>query len=572
MLYQCHRGVWILAAGCLVLAGCASPSQRTVGSQSAGSADAKSVIHNGNDVNPHQVSAYAHYAQAMIYDMDDEPELAEQELSKAALDDPSNVDLVLELTRRYLQEKQPEKAQEILTRAIAVPGASGELFARLAVVYSRLGKDDQAVQASQTAIKRSPDALDGYRTLFFIYLQKGRPKEALKVLDDAVHRPDVSPEFGVGLVEMYATLERQAPSEKSEIDANALAALNRVAEQHPAGLQLRMKLADDYNLLGDTTNAERIYLQLLESNGDIPGLREKLVDIYWREKDYDKAREQLESMVQEDPANAAAYFRLGAIADEEKKFSDAADYYQKALLLSDDAEELYYELARVQINLNRPKDALDTLKRAKSHPKFAGGFTPEILTALAYDREKDYTNALNHFTAAEVIAKTSKPELLTADFYFDQGAAYERVGNYDDAEKCFQKTLALEPESAEALNYLGYMWAEHGIKLDKALELIQKAVHLEPKSAAYLDSLGWVLYKLNRPSEALPNEQKAIEYSEEPDATLYDHLGDIYAALKQTDKAREAWQRSISVEPNAEVRKKLEKAGGTLGSNTGPGK
>jgi tetratricopeptide (TPR) repeat protein len=92
--------------------------------------------------------------------------------------------------------------------------------------------------------------------------------------------------------------------------------------------------------------------------------------------------------------------------------------------------------------------------------------------------------------------------------------------------------------------------------------LIEKAVKLEPKSAAYVDSLGWVLYKLDRPQEALPQIQKAIALSEEADATLYDHLGDIYAALKQPDKAREAWRKSLAVEPNDQIRKKIDQAAG----------
>src|SRR5262249_36975871 len=113
-------------------------------------------------------------------------------------------------------------------------------------------------------------------------------------------------------------------------------------------------------------------------------------------------------------------------------------------------------------------------------------------------------------------------------------------------------------DSAEAQNYLGYMWAEHDMKLDKARELIEKAVKAEPKNAAYLDSLGWVLLKLRQPKDAVVYALKAVELSEEPDAALYDHLGDIYAALKETDKARDAWNKSLSVEPNEEIRKKLE--------------
>ncbi len=102
------------------------------------------------------------------------------------------------------------------------------------------------------------------------------------------------------------------------------------------------------------------------------------------------------------------------------------------------------------------------------------------------------------------------------------------------------------------------MWADRGEHLDHARELIEKAVKAEPKNAAYLDSLGWVLYKLNRPKEALPYLLKALQFSEEEDATLYDHVGDIYAALGQTDKARDSWRKSLKLEASDQVRKKLE--------------
>ena len=66
-----------------------------------------------------------------------------------------------------------------------------------------------------------------------------------------------------------------------------------------------------------------------------------------------------------------------------------------------------------------------------------------------------------------------------------------------------------------------------------------------------------MLYKLDRPSEALGWLQKAIEHSEEPDATLYDHLGDVYAAMDKLPEAQEAWRKAISLEPNKEIEKKL---------------
>ena len=92
-------------------------------------------------------------------------------------------------------------------------------------------------------------------------------------------------------------------------------------------------------------------------------------------------------------------------------------------------------------------------------------------------------------------------------------------------------------------------------------DVLNVATKTEPKNAAYLDSLGWVLFKLHQPKEALGYTLKAVELSEEPDATLYDHLGDIYTALNEPEKARDAWTKSLAVESNEQIRKKLENGG-----------
>jgi len=88
--------------------------------------------------------------------------------------------------------------------------------------------------------------------------------------------------------------------------------------------------------------------------------------------------------------------------------------------------------------------------------------------------------------------------------------------------------------------------------------LIEKAVKLEPRNGAYLDSLGWVLFKLHQPEEALPWLLKAQQYTPEADATVLDHLGEVYMALHQTGKAIEAWKKSFSIEASDAVKRKLD--------------
>jgi tetratricopeptide (TPR) repeat protein len=302
---------------------------------------------------------------------------------------------------------------------------------------------------------------------------------------------------------------------------------------------------------------------LLKRLPDTPGIRERvranLAEIYLQSSDHKLAAEQLEAIIREDPTNPQAYYFLGRFALEANKSAEAAENFSKMVLLSPEFEPAYYLLAMAQIDINKPADAVATLEKARK--KFAPSFALEFWTATALSRQKNYSDALKHYTAAEVMAKAADSKQLDERFYFEVGATYERKGDYEEAEKYFEKCLTLAPDFAEAQNYLGYMWAEHGTKLDKAKELIEKATKAQPKNAAYLDSMAWVLFKLNQPNEALTYALKAVDLCEPPDATLFDHVGDIYAALKQVDKAREAWSKSVALEPNPEVRKKLDSSG-----------
>jgi tetratricopeptide (TPR) repeat protein len=262
--------------------------------------------------------------------------------------------------------------------------------------------------------------------------------------------------------------------------------------------------------------------------------------------------------LRDNPTNPQVYYLLGNLAFDEKKFDEAASHFAKALLFNPGLEPAYYDLARLQVALNKPQEALNTLRLARA--RFPANFFVEFYTGVAHSALKQYTEAVNSYTAAEIQGKASDPSLLSHVFYFQLGAAYERCTNYAEAERQLRKCLEKAPDFAEALNYLGYMWAERGENLQEALQMIEKAVKAEPKNAAFLDSLAWVLFKLKRVNEALDFMLQAVQHSEKPDATLYDHLGDIYAALGRKEDARSAWQQSLEVETNESIKKKLDTA------------
>jgi tetratricopeptide (TPR) repeat protein len=547
----------------MLLVGCASTQSPPIPHASADAFDTPVTPETGTDLPAEKIAqAHAHYSAGVVHEMNDETDAALREYYVAAEGDPDDEGLILEVTRRLLQARHPDKALELLSRAAARPGASGAIYARLGMVYGQLGKSEQAAAADRAAIKRAPESLAGYQNLFLTQLQEKQPAEALKVLDEASRQSAPSAEFLIGLSELYDNFALQYPSQRDKTNPKALAALNRAEKLKPSSPALRMRLADSFNSAGASEQAARIYLDLLKQLPDLPVVRErvhaKLANIYLRGSDNKHAIEQLEAFVHDDPANPQAYFYLGRLCYEEKEYPAAIDHFNKAILLKPEFEEAYYSLALAQLAGNATSDALATLDKARN--RFAPSFELELWSGLAYSRQKAYTEAARQYSSAESIAKAADPRRLTHEFYFEMGAAYERSGDIPQAEKYFEKCLQLSPNYAAAQNYLGYMWAERGTKLERARDLIEKAVKAEPNNPAYLDSLGWVLFKLHQNQEALKYLSKAIELSPEQDATLLDHLGDIYSALQQPDKAHEAWTKSLSLEPNEEIKKKLEAA------------
>ena len=134
----------------------------------------------------------------------------------------------------------------------------------------------------------------------------------------------------------------------------------------------------------------------------------------------------------------------------------------------------------------------------------------------------------------------------------------ERLGRRIEAREELHRTITLDHDHADALNYLGYLNAEESVDLSEAKTMIERAIRLDPGNGAYVDSLGWVYFKMG-------NLNKAIEYLEQAatllstDPTIYDHLGDVYTAHGDVEKAGQAWGKALELNHDLEsVKRKME--------------
>jgi tetratricopeptide (TPR) repeat protein len=155
------------------------------------------------------------------------------------------------------------------------------------------------------------------------------------------------------------------------------------------------------------------------------------------------------------------------------------------------------------------------------------------------------------FERALVTAANSNPDLLDSDFFLSYGGAAERAGHFVKAAELLKKSIALDPaRSAQACNYLGYMWADRGENLAEAELLIRQALELDPTNGAYRDSLGWVFFRQGRYNESLAELLRASELMQEPDPVVLDHIGDVYGKLGKTADAVLYWRKALQIDPN----------------------
>ncbi|HZM03056.1 MAG TPA: tetratricopeptide repeat protein [Candidatus Saccharimonadales bacterium] len=566
---KAFKFILIGGLGGTLLAGCSSPGH----SQASATADegGNRMVDGAADLSSPRIAkgnptALAHFAAGVTYELNEQDELAVKQFDQSALADPSNETLVIELAQRFLHNKQTDKALTLLEKSGRRVDASALVLSWLARADLQAGQTNRALEASRLAIKRQPEALDGYESELEILFQENQLAEASRVLNRAAKsiRPD--PPGLVALAGLYSIYLKAQPKDL-DAKARAVALLDRVAKMNFAAPQLWQRVADSYSHLDEPKKAADIYLKLLGDSSEPAVLREalheRLADIYFQAEDKTNAMKQLEAIVRDNPTRfPRAWFFLGELSYEDGKLAEAADDFENALQWDPALEQAYYELALVEIDLHRTTDAFRTLDLARA--KFPKTFSGEFYTGVAYAHVKNFTEAMNHFEAAELIAGATDPKLLDYRFYFQFGAACERNQKFKRADEYLQKSVTLNPQFSEGMNYLGYMLADRNEQLPRARALIEKALQIEPKNGAYLDSLGWVLFKQNQPQQALPLLLKAEELSPEPDATVLDHLGEVYRALHQTGKAIESWKKSLSIESNADIQKKLELySGGT---------
>jgi tetratricopeptide (TPR) repeat protein len=191
-----------------------------------------------------------------------------------------------------------------------------------------------------------------------------------------------------------------------------------------------------------------------------------------------------------------------------------------------------------------------------------GGEDQKVNLADLLRANEQYDEAVQILTQV-INSQGAKPDWR---LLYARGVSQEELGAWKDAEKDLQAALALQPEDAELLNYLGYMWIDRGEHVKEGMAMVQKAVGTNPRSGPMVDSLGWAYYRLGDYKMAVQKLEEAVEL-EAGDPEINGHLGDAYWKAGRQDEARFQWRRVLTLDPDAKMKEETERK---LASPDGP--
>ncbi len=287
---------------------------------------------------------------------------------------------------------------------------------------------------------------------------------------------------------------------------------------------------------GSTTK----YLKTMSSPQE--GMAEALYDmarLLFQEYSDDSARVFAHMALFLNPNLTDANLLLGYITARNDQYDEAIAYYQT--VQPDNVK--YPEARRMAADLLESTGRIDeALNELEALYKNRDDLEALIQMGDIYRRSEGFKKAISKYNQA---AKSFDGKITQEywQLYYVRGMSYERLGQWKKAEADLSAALEYQPENPLILNYLGYAWADQGVKLQESLELIRKAAALRPTDGYIIDSLGWVLYRMGKYEEAVPHLEKAVELLPY-DPIINDHLGDVYWKVGRNLEARFQWTRA----------------------------
>ncbi len=490
------------------------------------------------------------------------------------------------------------EAIQYYEKARAMRPESPEVHIALATAYYKTRQFDQGIRVATEGLKLFPDNVDLYNTAGIGYIGKGDLKTAIPFYLQSLNLKPDDIEIYFGLSILYEGLNDLDKASGILLDvpdtlksSDVYVRLGTIAgkkDDHTTALDYYHKgfsmdttniaallgIGTAFDLLHIPDSSMFYYEKALVDDSLLASVGKRLIEIYSDAEEYSKlvtlARRilaidyrdgyvrrslgyalyqmgMLEPALMEflisaelEPDDSYSHFHAGRIYLETGEHEAAIKEIWHAIRIDPDFVELWIYLGFIAIETND----FELADYAFTEAAYRGADMVQVyyLLGVVQEMQEQYESAYCHYHKS----LTNDPENLAAL----EALAHlcERIGRKQESFEAFEHIIEIDSLDATALNYVGYTYADRNERLEYALELIDKALQQEPDNGYFVDSRGWVFYRMGRYEEALDELKRAAELLE--DEVVYEHLGDVYIELNDTERAREAYEKGLECNPH----------------------
>ncbi len=494
--------------------------------------------------------AYKHFLQGKKYELLLKHQYALDEYELALIYERDSAQLYYDTARMLIFLDRFDEAEKKLTKACILSKGWPHPFYVLGELYFQTNRIKAALAVFSRAILADPQFAPAYRRKAEImYLSKGQPAMT-KVFEEMTQALPEAVEAWIFLAQTYRRnqqydklekameqLLRLAPDnmqilneladwyEKTHKYKQAIKRFSRILKNFPNNKQLHLKLGRLHLLNKDKENAAKSFWNAQNyETGNLHNTQMEIGLLYLETEHYPDAATMFSSILEKSNDTGARYWMAYSLLKQDK-YSQAKQEYEK---IPPNAKDYYFDaqadIALSYIRKGNPEKAEELIDGLLAkYPE------EERIYRLAASRmEEQKQNA----KAENILKQGIKRLPRNISLRYNLGLLLTTMGKQEEALDIMYEILAIDHSHAEALNYIGFVYADQGRRLDEAEKLIRQAMRYKPEEGYIIDSLGWVYYKRGQYKQAIHWLKLAV-LMEPLDPEIMMHLALSYRAAGQ---------------------------------------
>lgn len=463
-------------------------------------AEALSAAQKAVKYNPDNI--WYQYALIKIYDQNNQYSKSIEVLKNLLKKYPNNQELYKQLILEYELNNQSEKALNLLDEMEKKWGYSFDIMYEKVTLFYFMGKTQVVENELKKYLQKYPDDTKAKEVLAGMFYKNKEYNKALQMAKDLLNSDSLNATAHLVYYDYYISQNNTT---------SAFEHLNKLFSN------------PDYNVKDKLSILIKLYSTSIKAQDS--AFDNQLIQI-------------CQTFVRTHPLAPESHSIYADYLLKQNKKHEAITEYYKAAVLSKNKYPIWDQL----LSLEYEEGLHDSLLK---HTNMAIEIFPNqamfyVYKGIALRQKKQYDEAIHQYKTATDYAIDNNN--LLEIIYTELAEIYNEIKNYSESDKYFEYALTVNPDNSLVLNNYAYYLAIRKEKLDKAEKMSKRSLELSPDNPNYLDTYAWILYQQKKYKEAEAILKPIVDKKTSP--VLLEHYGDILYRLNKPSEAVEYWKKA----------------------------